>query len=556
MKIKTKILALILACGAITLGVAGLGIATLSRFNGAMEESRYAAQGALDAANLNRLVTNVVLESRGVYAAADTADARKYADRLRGNLTAMNALLTAWGRRIPAEEQAMFARVTQGAAAFTTLRQEIARLGTEVAPKAAAEQGFNETNRANRQAFQDSIDALVSSGQARVAAIDAAADALYAERLTLLVALAVGGTLGCLLIGGLVGYRQVAAPLSGVTAAIRRLSQGDLTLPAHEARRDEIGEIWQSMAVFAQSMRETETLRASQEAAAGLAGTQRRAERVELADRFQGSVGGLIGDLSGAATELERTARQMSEHAERTSRQSAAVMRAASETAQNVQAVAAATEELAVTANEIGQQVGRTSAAAASAVESSRRTHARVEALADGAARIGDVVALISSIAGQTNLLALNATIEAARAGEAGRGFAVVAAEVKGLAAQTARATDEITAQITMIQDATRETVAAINEIGSTIGSVHSIALGVAAAVEEQQVATQEIARSVADAARGTQAVTGTMAEVEGGAVDVGAGAAQVLASATEFARRSDALRGEVTHFVGSIRAA
>ena len=556
MKIKTKILMFVLACGAITLLVAGVGISTLSTFNGAMEESRMAARRALDAANFNRLVTNVVLESRGVYAAKDTADARKYADRIRQNLTAMNALMSEWGQRIPADERTQFERVTQGAAAFTALREDIARLGTEVAPKAAADAGFNEANRANRQAFQDAIDVLVANGQARVTAIDAAADALYSQRLKLLVALAIGGTLGCLLVGILVGHRQIAAPLSGVTAAIRRLSNGDLDLPATKPSRDEIGEIWQSMEVFARSMREGEALRASQEEAAGLAGSRRRAERVDLADRFQGSVGSLAGDLSGAAAELEETARLMSANAERTNRQSAAVMRAAGETAQNVQAVAAATEELAATANEIGQQVGLTSAAAAGAVESSRRTHARVEALAAGAARIGDVVALISSIAGQTNLLALNATIEAARAGEAGRGFAVVAAEVKGLAAQTAKATEEITAQISMIQNATRETVDAINEIGTTIGSVHSIALGVAAAVEEQQVATQEIARSVSDAARGTRDVTETMAEVQGAAVEVGAGAAQVLASAAELARRSNTLDTEVSHFVGSIRAA
>ncbi|KQP62523.1 chemotaxis protein [Methylobacterium sp. Leaf111] len=556
MTIKAKILMFVLACGAITLVVAGVGIGTLSAFNAAMVESRQAARRALDAANVNRLVSNVVLESRGVYAAKDTADAQKYADRMRQNLTAMNDLLAALGRRVPEAERAQFERVVQGAATFTSLRQEIARAGTAVAPKAAADLGFNEANRANRQAFQDSIDALVAGGQAQVTAIDAATDALYDSRLTLLIALAAGGTLASLVLGILIGHRQIAAPLARVAAAIRRLSEGQLDLPAVKPGRDEIGAIWASMQVFARSMREAETLRATQDEAAGLASTRRRTERTELADRFQGSVGALVGDLSDAAAAMEETARSMSAQAERTNRQSAAVMRAAQETAQNVQAVAAATEELAATANEIGQQVGQTSAAAANAVESSRQTNARVEALAEGAARIGDVVALISNIAGQTNLLALNATIEAARAGEAGRGFAVVATEVKTLAAQTAKATDEITAQIGMIQAATRETVEAIREIGTTIGSVHSIALGVAAAVEEQQVATQEIARSVSDAARGTHDVTETMAEVQGAAVEVGAGATQVLASAAELARRSSALDGEVTHFVGSIRAA
>ncbi|MGU3362821.1 methyl-accepting chemotaxis protein [Methylobacterium sp. M6A4_1b] len=556
MTIKAKILMFVLACGAITLLVAGVGISTLSAFNDAMVGSRHEARRALDAANLNRLVSNVVLESRGVYAAKDSADAQKYADRMRLNLTAMNDLLAALGRRVPEAERAQFARVAEGAATFTTLRQEIARAGTAVAPKAAADLGFNEANRANRQAFQDSIDALVAASRAQVAAIDAATDALYADRLTLLIGLAVGGTLASLVLGIVIGHRQIAAPLGRVTAAIRRLSEGQLDLPAVKPGRDEIGGIWASMQVFARSMQETAALRATQDEAAGLASGRRRAERAELADRFQGSVGGLVGDLSDAAAAMEETARTMSSQAERTNRQSAAVMRAAQETAQNVQAVAAATEELAATANEIGQQVGQTSAAAANAVESSRQTNARVEALAEGAARIGDVVALISNIAGQTNLLALNATIEAARAGEAGRGFAVVATEVKTLAAQTAKATDEITTQIGMIQAATRETVEAIREIGTTIGSVHSIALGVAAAVEEQQVATQEIARSVSDAARGTRDVTETMAEVQGAAVEVGAGAAQVLASAAELARRSSALDGEVTRFVGSIRAA
>lgn len=556
MRIRTKILGFVGLCSMVTLVVATISIVSLQAFNTALTDAKFASQRALDAANMNRLVTSVVVESRGIYAAKDTQDAEKYAVRLKKNLEAMNALIAAWAPKVPASERALFDKITAEAASFTTLRTETARLGTQVSPKAAADQGFNEVNRANRQAFQDGIETLVAHSSAEVEAIDRRVDDLYDERLNLLLALAIGGTLGSLLIGGFVGTREIARPLAGVSAAIRRLSEGDLTLPEAKARRDEIGEIWTSMRVFSATMKESVELRTSQDQAAGIASQRRRGERNELADRFQGSVGNLVETLAGSAAEMELTARSMAANADQTNRQSTAVMNAANETAMNVQAVAAATEELAATANEIGAQVSQTSAAAAGAVESARRTTERVRILADSASRIGDVVALISSIASQTNLLALNATIEAARAGEAGRGFAVVAAEVKGLAAQTAKATDEITAQIATIQDATRDTVGAIEEIGSTIGSVHTIAMGVAAAVEQQQVATQEIARSVNDAARGTQAVTDTIADVQVAAVQTGAGASQVLAAAEQLTRQSLSLGHEVEGFVGGIRAA
>ncbi len=556
MKIGGKLLGLVGASSLVTLVVAGVGLDTLRAFDDSVAAARNATENALFAAELNRLATDTALESRGIYAAADTQAARKYAGGIVRDLSAIDALLTEWRPAVPAADRPLFETVVKDAAAFRRHRTETARLGTEVSPKAAAEQGFTDDNRNNRIAFQAGIDAFVMRNRERIETLNRAAGALYTDRMRLLLALAFGGTLGGLIGGGLFGYRQIAKPLGAVSAAIRRLAAGDRDLPPIKPSRDEIGAIWASMHTFAEAMGEAEGLRRSQ-ADAGLEATAvKRAAMGTLADRFQGSIGGLVGHLATSAGAMEETARAMARNAERTSLQSQAVMDAAGTASMNVQAVAAATEELAATANEIGAQVSQTSVAAAGAVESARRTNQSVQLLARSAASIGEVVSLISGIAGQTNLLALNATIEAARAGEAGRGFAVVAAEVKSLAGQTALATDRITAEIATIREATADAVAAIEEIGGTIGSVHEIAMGVSAAVEEQQLATQEIARSVSDAAQGTHAVTETMAEVQAAALQAGDAAAQVLAAAGELARRSDGLGGEVAGFVREIRAA
>ena len=556
MTIGGKLLGLVGASSLVTLVVAGVGLDTLRTFDRSVGAARNATENALFAAELTRLATDTALESRGIYASADTQAARKYAVGIVRDLSAIDTLLTEWRPVVPEADRPLFERVAKDAAEFRRHRTETARLGTEVSPKAAAEQGFTDANRDNRVAFQGGIETFVKRSRERIETLNRAAEALYVERLRLLLALAFGGTLGGLLIGGLVGHRMIAKPLRAVSTAIRCLAQGDRNLPPVKPSRDEIGAIWASMRTFADAMGEADDLRRSQAQAGLEAGVIKRAEMDTLADRFQGSVGGLVGHLAASAGTMEETARAMARNAERTSLQSQAVMDAAGTASMNVQAVAAATEELAATANEIGAQVSQSSIAAAGAVENARRTEQSVQRLARSAASIGEVVSLISGIAGQTNLLALNATIEAARAGEAGRGFAVVAAEVKSLAGQTALATDRITAEIAKIRDATTDAVAAIEEIGGTIGSVHEIAMGVSAAVEEQQLATQEIARSVSDAAEGTRAVSETMAEVQAAALQAGAAAGQVLAAAGDLARRSAGLGGEVAGFVREIRAA
>ncbi|GAB6053680.1 globin-coupled sensor protein [Magnetospira thiophila] len=271
-------------------------------------------------------------------------------------------------------------------------------------------------------------------------------------------------------------------------------------------------------------------------------------------DRFESNVHGMVQVVASAATELQATAQAMTGTAQLTSERATAVAAAAEEAATNVQTVAAAAEQLSGSIGEISAQVDKSSQIASSAVIEADRTNEQVRGLASAAQKIGEVVNLINDIASQTNLLALNATIEAARAGEAGKGFAVVASEVKNLASQTAKATDEIARQIADIQAATREAVGAIQGIGNTIGEINSISASIAASVEEQGAATQEIARNVEQAAAGTMEVTSHIVEVTTAADETGHSASQVLNASRELSTQAESLTQEVRHFLEDLR--
>ena len=366
----------------------------------------------------------------------------------------------------------------------------------------------------------------------------------------MLVALAVT------IFGFLIVYRRVSSPIRRLTEVMRRLAKHDLTTELQGTdRADEIGDMSRAVEVFKQNMIEADRLSAEQQTEQGR--KERRQIDVDgFITAFDKSVTESIRTLGAASTELQATAHSMSVTAEQTSSKSATVAAVSEEASTNVQTVAAATEQLSASINEISRQVAESTTIAGEAVSQAERTNAEVQALADAAQRIGDVVKLISGIAEQTNLLALNATIEAARAGEAGKGFAVVASEVKSLATQTAKATEEITAQVAAIQGATGASVQAIQAIGETISRVNQIAAAIAAAVEEQGAATQEIARNVQQASAGTTEVSGHIASVSQAAGKTGAAAGEVLVSAKGLARLSEALRDDVDRFVGNIRAA
>jgi methyl-accepting chemotaxis protein len=283
---------------------------------------------------------------------------------------------------------------------------------------------------------------------------------------------------------------------------------------------------------------------------------QKQQDRISSAIRdFDAQMKTVLDTLGGSATNLQNSANVLAANAEQSTRQSAAVAAGSEEASANVQAVASATEQLTSSVREIGRQVSESTRITGRAVEQAGQSGVSMQGLAEAAQRIGAVVELINTIAGQTNLLALNATIEAARAGDAGRGFAVVASEVKALAEQTAKATDEISQQILAIQTATKQSVGSMQEIGATIASVNEIATAIAAAVEQQGMATAEIARNVQEAARGTHEVSSNIAGVSRAANETDQTATRMLSAANEISQQSDLLRTSVEGFFAAIRA-
>ena len=349
----------------------------------------------------------------------------------------------------------------------------------------------------------------------------------------------------------------VARPITRMTERMRRLADGDAQAEVPYAQRhDEIGSMSAAVRVFRDNLLRSRVLEEETVLARASAEEQRKAGMRQMADAFERSVGGIVGAVSSSATELQATAQTMTGTAAETASQSVSVAAAAEQAATNVHTVAAAAEELGSSVQEIGRQVSGSSDLARVAVGEADQTLILVQALSQASARIGDMVGLIANIASQTNLLALNATIEAARAGDAGRGFAVVATEVKELAAQTARATDEIGTQIGQIQDVTGQAVAAIGSITKRIREINGVASSIAAAVEEQGAATQEIVRNVAQASAGTSELTTNIAAVAQASEGTGAAASQVLSAASELSRQSEHLGTEVTRFLATVRAA
>ncbi|PKR90091.1 methyl-accepting chemotaxis protein [Pleomorphomonas diazotrophica] len=557
MKIQGKLYSIVALLGVIAIGVALLGIRLMQGYNEQVDAFQLASQRAYDGEHLNRLITAVVMDSRGVYAAKDVEKAKPFAEGIVKSLKAIDELLVDWSARVPDDRKAAFDAVVAKAKEFKTFRTETARLGTEESPAAANEQGNNDANRNNRKQLQADVDKLVELDRQDLDAVRASIQEYYVAGRQTLIIFAVVGILAGIAIASWIGAAKIAGPLKRVNGALGDLTQGkmDVSIPV-KIGRDEIGLLWSTVGTFRDTLVETERLKAAQAETEA----QRRAEQKALLDRlareFETEVGEVLAAVTQTAQSTLKAAEVMVTDAEETSGRSIAVASASEQTSANVQAVAGASEELSSSISEIGRQIGEASTLIGAAVEQARLTDHDVRSLADSASKVGTIVAMIQAIAEQTNLLALNATIEAARAGEAGRGFAVVASEVKALASQTAKATQDIEAQMGTIQGATQQSVEKIADISRRIAELDHITSSISGAATQQNAATGEIARNISEAAVGAAEVAQTIVGVRTTAEKSGAASRDLLDRMSHLAKQSAVLEQKVSAFVGTIRAA
>jgi methyl-accepting chemotaxis protein len=546
----------LLLLGAVALGGAGATFIALQHQAARHAEVLRLGEAQVLVERVRVGVYAVVMESRGLYLAANRGQSERFAQGLRRHLDDMRQGWMELRPRLPPAEAAIVARLDGALGDFVRLRTELARIGVEQGREAADRLGNNDANRANRTAFSDALDALSVSLAGTVDRMQA--EAAAAARRIALALVGIAALLVTAVTAGMLwfGQRQIARPLRQLSGALRDMADGRLdkaNLPP--AGADEVGAIAAAAAVFRERLAENARLAEAAEAARARAEAGRRQATEEAADGLEAALGAVVGALTGSAAGLRGTAERLDGAVRRTAGQAVSAASGAEQASGNVQAVATAAEQLTAAVAEITRQVAQAASGVRQAVEDSRRTDATVQGLAEAASRIGEVVKLISDIAGQTNLLALNATIEAARAGEAGKGFAVVAGEVKALAAQTAKATEEIGRQIAGIQGATGEAVSAIRGVAIQVEAVDRIAAAIAVAVEQQGAATREIARSVGDAAQATGSVFAAIGAVRAEAEGSAASLAALSSAADGIARQGETLQSALAGTVAKLRA-
>jgi methyl-accepting chemotaxis protein len=559
LKIVLKVALIVTVMGCALVAVATFGIRELSATVDGFGELSAAQSAAL---NLTRAQRRLETYHAALYAIFTETTEAGNAARLKTANQNRNEIR----QFLDAAEQDDPSRTTEIKGLSDQLKAVFA--GCDPVLQAGAAASSPEENAKVADRAHKECDPLIDASLTRVAAFASNVSKAVAERKDAInrdaksatwtvMSVSAGGLLLGIAIALFIGLKAMSQPIARLKLAMEGLARNDLMIEVPEKdRRDEIGDMARTVEIFKTNGLEVERLKAAQVETEKQAAEQRRRDMFNLADGFERAVGEIIDTVGSASTELEASSSTLATTAQRAQELTSVVAVASGEATGNVQSVATATEELSSSVNEISRQVQESARMASEAVNQARTTTERVSELSVAATRIGDVVELINTIAGQTNLLALNATIEAARAGEAGRGFAVVASEVKTLAEQTAKATGEISQQISGIQNATQESVTAISDISATIERLSEVSSTIAAAVEEQGAATQEISRNVQQAAHGTQQVSTNITDVQRGAAETGSASSQVLSTAKMLATDSTRLKDEVGKFLRTVRAA
>jgi len=554
LSIAAKLYAIFVLMATATIALSVVAV-TAARHHAALtDEFESANAGTWNVERVNGLIYAVVMESRGVYMSSDMATSKVYADGILKFNKQIAKVVDEWKKSVRGDDAELFAQFSGRIAQFIDFRRELARLGTEVSPAAGRVWGDNDANRTVRKALNKDLEKLTEIYSKRATRVYSEIDTGI-DKTAMWLSLLAGFAVVLAAAGAWVISRSVAKPIADITHVTEAVAAGDasISVPFSE-RSDEIGALARSIAVFQRAMRSNEELNRTVRSDAETR-TQRQEQMSNEISRFSAEVEATLAELGRISDQMLTASTQLAGAADAATAKTASAAVASSEASSNVRDIASAADELSASVNEIDRQVAQSNAIATKAVNEAGRTNLAVKELDEAAGRIGDVVKLITGIAEQTNLLALNATIEAARAGEAGRGFAVVAGEVKALAGQTSRATEEISTQIAGMQRATLRSIEAITAIEHIIREIGDISGAIAAAVTEQGAATAEIARSVEIAAKRTVETADQVNLVGTATEDTRSSAGAVKTVADDLGGVAGRIRGQVDAFFERLSA-